>query len=1036
MRKESVQKFDLEAAFKALNEVEIPVVKGIRPNREDLQERFTRKLVTDILVEDYYDVGDTEELGQAQEEREAEIAKAKLARIEKIVDLEAETEEDLLPSYVGKLIIQCPQCMTLFYKNEEDIERSEENPDVVNLNEPCQHCGNSSGYTLIGKVDTVGEDEAAQYDAEDFEENELDLDFDEEEATEEPEESTDEVATEEETEGEEIDLEPMEDEEAEEEVQESLREDWDAEVANADKRLEEIVKESGNENYDDGDGYWSGEAEWCNRYMYYANSVANREKVEELCNKYSTDSCTFYVTEDDAEEDPISEIGYTLIKGTNESLNEATINISKAEMAKLDKEVEEATKEVAKYKIPMKAQQNSACQTENVPDFDAVPEDQREAAKKAYDRYQKAYAARPDRAKNIINYTDESLNEGIDKDLDDKLKAHNDYIDYLKKMIEDEEAALAKANNEYVKKSIQRRLEAFKADLEEALPAELKNEVDANEELPTPEEVDMEAAAENKDDNENKNEKTEKKESLTEDLDAEQKLEDEEAALESSKAEDYIVEATTNSVMQALDNLESELTEEAELTEAKFDEVSDADFKAMLNNPVFNEACKNELEEDLPPVNDAAFDKATDAIEAAGSELTPEEQRLEDEELAAKEGVEESLTESAEDLLADDGTLAMLIYPDRFTADVRKERLLADPAFVKALEIFATEYKMMAKPEDLEDGVTPEEDMYNCTFEGIEGEDLEATLDELISYYLDVKAEDGLTEAAPQGEFVSKLKRNYSATEVMVKELKADPMFSGLSTRTIQRILLPYYISVMGRAELSTQSMIDFFAEEGFATYVLDHFFTMDPLARKELLKADPKFMEIFNAFAKEYDLFPGKDDAREPGESDFDFALKVAFDFDEEGNAQDNDIANETIQAFSRWYAAGKFDKQLVADMWESVEDFDENEFNKLTEQYLTNVYSNVKSFETTGCNLEDNKLIIEGMIKFASGKIKNTTFTYEAKRAIGKHLVLEGLNADFATEKAFVLNCKVDTENCLIVESLNYKYTINNTLVEGLLK
>ena len=48
MRKESVQKFDLEAAFKALNEVEVPVVKGIRPNREDLQEKFTRKLVTDV----------------------------------------------------------------------------------------------------------------------------------------------------------------------------------------------------------------------------------------------------------------------------------------------------------------------------------------------------------------------------------------------------------------------------------------------------------------------------------------------------------------------------------------------------------------------------------------------------------------------------------------------------------------------------------------------------------------------------------------------------------------------------------------------------------------------------------------------------------------------------------------------------------------------------------------------------------------------------------------------------------------------------
>jgi hypothetical protein len=967
MRKESVQKFDLEAAFKALNEVEVPVVKGIRPNREDLQERFTRKLVTDVLVEDYYDVGDSEELGQAQEEREAEIAKAKLARIEKIVDLEAETEEDLLPSYVGKLIIQCPQCMTLFYKSEEDIERSEENPDVVNLNEPCQHCGNSSGYTLIGKVDTVGEEEASQYDAEDFEENELDLDFDEEEATEEPEESTDEGATEEETdEVEDVELEPMEDEEAEEEVQESLREGWDADVANADKLLDEIINQSGNSSYDDGDGYWSGDDEWCNRYMYYANSVANREQVEDLCSKYSTDSCKFYVFEDDAEEDPVSEIGYTLTKGA----------------------------------------------------------------------------------------TTEALTEEVDKDLEDKLKAHNDYIDYLKSMINQEEEALKKAENEFVKKAIQRRLDAFKADLEEALPAELKGEVEANNDLPTPEEVDLEDAAENKED-----EKKEKKESLTEDLDAEHKLEAEEAALDRTNAEDYIVEATKSSVMQALDALEAELTEEVKVTEDADFEVSDAEFKAMLKSPVFNEACKDckeELEEDLPPVDVTPFEKAADAIEAAGSELTPEEQRLEDEELAAKAGVDESLAEAttavaepeaATDLLANDGTFAMLIYPERFTAEERKEKLLADPDFVKTLEVFATRHKMLANPEDLEDGVSAEEDMYDCTFEGIEGEDLENTLDELISYYLDIKAggdcawateeEEELTEApVATAPAPSKLKRNYSTTELIVKELKEDPLFAGLSIRTIQRVLLPYYISNMGRGELSAQAMTDFFTEEGFAPYVLDHFFQMDPLARKELLKADAKFMEIFNAFAKKFKMFPTAADEKAPGESDFDFAFSVAFDMDENGVAQDNEIARETIEAFGRWYVNGKFDEKLVADLWEAVEDFDEKEFNKLTENYLTTVYSNVKSFETTSCSLDDSKLIVEGVIKFASGKTKNTTFTYEAKRALGKHLVLEGLNADFATEKAFVLNCKVDTENCLIVESLNYKYTINNTLVEGLLK
>lgn len=179
MEKEMVQKFDLEAAFRALDEIEAPKTKGLKANRVDLKERFTAKAYGDALVEDYYNINDHEALEEAKEDREEEVAKAKLARIEKIVDLDAESPEDLLPSYVGKVIIQCPQCMTLFYKNPEDIEKSEENPDVVNINEICQHCGNASGYTLIGKVGAVSEDEAANYEAaeEGTEEDELSLDF-------------------------------------------------------------------------------------------------------------------------------------------------------------------------------------------------------------------------------------------------------------------------------------------------------------------------------------------------------------------------------------------------------------------------------------------------------------------------------------------------------------------------------------------------------------------------------------------------------------------------------------------------------------------------------------------------------------------------------------------------------------------------------------------------------------------------------------------------------------------------------------------
>ena len=165
--KESITKFDLEAAFKALDAIDVPSAEGgIKANKPALTEIFSRKSKFDTLMEEYYDVGSTEELSDAKEAREAEVAKAKLARIEKIVDLDAESPEDLLTSYVGKLIIQCPQCMTLFYKSPEDVEESEDDAETVNVNEVCQHCGNESGYTLIGKVGEASPEEAAEVSAE------------------------------------------------------------------------------------------------------------------------------------------------------------------------------------------------------------------------------------------------------------------------------------------------------------------------------------------------------------------------------------------------------------------------------------------------------------------------------------------------------------------------------------------------------------------------------------------------------------------------------------------------------------------------------------------------------------------------------------------------------------------------------------------------------------------------------------------------------------------------------------------------------
>ena len=218
--KESITKFDLEAAFKALDDLETPTAeKGIRANKPALNEIFSRKSKFDALFEEYYDIGSTDELSEAQEAREAEVAKAKLARIEKIVDLDADSPDELLASYVGKYIIQCPQCMTLFYKSPEDVETSEEDSSMVNINEVCQHCGNESGYTLIGKVGEAEEELPAETAEATDEEGEDDV---AEEPADEDAEGADEgeATAEEGEEGDEFDLSDLDFEDTEEETTE------------------------------------------------------------------------------------------------------------------------------------------------------------------------------------------------------------------------------------------------------------------------------------------------------------------------------------------------------------------------------------------------------------------------------------------------------------------------------------------------------------------------------------------------------------------------------------------------------------------------------------------------------------------------------------------------------------------------------------------------------------------------------------------------------------------------------------------------
>lgn len=110
-------------------------------------------------------------------------------------------------------------------------------------------------------------------------------------------------------------------------------------------------------------------------------------------------------------------------------------------------------------------------------------------------------------------------------------------------------------------------------------------------------------------------------------------------------------------------------------------------------------------------------------------------------------------------------------------------------------------------------------------------------------------------------------------------------------------------------------------------------------------------------------------------------------------------------------------------------MDEFSEEEFDDLGESYLKKVYENVNKYKTTSVKEKDNKLVIEGLIKFNSGKTKKTSFVFEAK-TIDKngHAKFLGENLQISRgHKSFKLSGTV-SNNKFIAESLNYNYRAKN--------
>lgn len=100
-----------------------------------------------------FNLGDKDDAKKAKERME-DIDD--VSDIEMVVDIDAEDEEDLRDTYVGSLLLYCPTCHTIHYKDEDEVEQSEDEPTLFNVGEPCPHCQQKDGFEVKGKVAPYG----------------------------------------------------------------------------------------------------------------------------------------------------------------------------------------------------------------------------------------------------------------------------------------------------------------------------------------------------------------------------------------------------------------------------------------------------------------------------------------------------------------------------------------------------------------------------------------------------------------------------------------------------------------------------------------------------------------------------------------------------------------------------------------------------------------------------------------------------------------------------------------------------------------
>lgn len=118
-----------------------------------LQEAFTK---LKLLKEDSFDL--TVDRGVVDELKSFVADDIEAPYEEEIIDVDAETVDELQDSYLGKVVLQCSCCNTKIYKDPIDVIIDDE-LELANVEEECPVCSKALGWKVIGKIEPFDENQ-------------------------------------------------------------------------------------------------------------------------------------------------------------------------------------------------------------------------------------------------------------------------------------------------------------------------------------------------------------------------------------------------------------------------------------------------------------------------------------------------------------------------------------------------------------------------------------------------------------------------------------------------------------------------------------------------------------------------------------------------------------------------------------------------------------------------------------------------------------------------------------------------------------